>query len=114
MSEKQLPVYGARVRLAWFRKAEELGSVMAACRYYGIPRRTYYYWHSRWLSSGKALTSLYELPRTPESHRADAEPELVSLIIQLRLGLGYGEDALAYVLSRDYELVLPITVSVTY
>jgi hypothetical protein len=35
MTERQLLVYGARVRLAWFRKAEELGSVVAACRYYG-------------------------------------------------------------------------------
>lgn len=45
-------VYGARIRLGWFRKAEELGNVAAACRYYGIPRRTYYYWHERWLAGG--------------------------------------------------------------
>ena len=102
MSEKQLLVYGARVRLAWFRKAEELGGVSAACSYYGIPRRTYYYWHKRWLESGKRLTSLYELPRTPKSHKADMDEETVSLIVQLRLGLGYGEDALAFVLQRDY------------
>ena len=42
MTNKQLQVYGARIRLAWFRKAEELGSVVAACRYYGIPRSEYY------------------------------------------------------------------------
>jgi transposase InsO family protein len=106
MSEKQLLVYGARVRLAWFRKAEELGSVSAACSFYGIPRRTYYYWHSRWVSQGKSLTSLYELPRTPKSHKADMDPEVVSLIVQLRLGLGYGEDALAYVLQRDYGITV--------
>lgn len=102
MSEKQLLVYGARVRLAWFRKAEELGSVAAACRFYGIPRRTYYYWHSRWLAQGKALTSLYDLPRTPKSHTGDMDSDLVSLIVQLRLGLGYGEDKLAFILQRDY------------
>ncbi|MFO0971699.1 MAG: DDE-type integrase/transposase/recombinase [Candidatus Saccharimonadales bacterium] len=102
MSAKQLLVYGARVRLAWFRKAAELGSVTAACRYYGIPRRTYYYWHSRWLTQGKALTSLYDLPKTPHSHSSDVDEEIVSLIVQLRLGLGYGEDKLAYVLGRDY------------
>lgn len=106
MSEKQLLVYGARVRLAWFRKAEELGSVTAACSFYGIPRRTYYYWYQRWVSQGKALTSLYDLPRTPKSHTADMDEETVSLIVQLRLGLGYGEDALAYVLTRDYGVAV--------
>lgn len=106
MTDKQLLVYGARVRLAWFRKAEELGSVTAACSFYGIPRRTYYYWYSRWVSQGKALTSLYDRPRTPTSHARDASPELVSLVIQLRLGLGYGEDKLAYVLGRDYGVTI--------
>ena len=106
MSERQLLVYGARVRLAWFRKAEELGSVTAACNYYGIPRRTYYYWNKRWLASGKQLTSLYEQPRTPKSHKADISEELVSLIVQLRLGLGYGEAKLAVILQRDYDTTL--------
>lgn len=106
MSEKQLLVYGARVRLAWFRKAEELGTVTAACDFYGIPRRTYYYWLQRWEASGHDLTSLYDLPRTPKSHKADLDEETVSLIVQLRLGLGYGEDALAYILQRDYGVTV--------
>jgi len=106
MTEKQLLVYGARIRLGWFRKAEELGSVTAACNFYGIPRRTFYYWHTRWLASNKQLLSLYDLPRTPKSHKTDLSDETVSLIVQLRLGLGYGEDALAHILSRDYGLTL--------
>ena len=104
MSEKQLLVYGARIRLGWFRKAEELGNVAAACRYYGVPRRTYYYWYKRWLETGKQITSLYDLPRTPQSHARDTDPELVSLIVQLRLGLGYGEKALEHILKRDYAV----------
>jgi transposase InsO family protein len=103
MTEKQLLVYGARIRLGWFRKAEELANVSAACKFYGIPRRTYYYWHRRWLEQDKDLTSLYDLPRTPKSHANDADEELISLVLQLRLGLGYGENALAYVLGRDYD-----------
>jgi len=106
MSEKQLLVYGARIRLGWFRKAEELGSVTAACKFYGLPRRTYYYWNQRWLASGKQPNGLYDLPRTPKSHKQDTDPELISLIVQLRLGLGYGEDALSYVLKRDYGVVV--------
>jgi transposase InsO family protein len=104
MTGKQLQVYGARIRLAWFRKAEELGSVTAACKHYGIARSEYYYWHSRWVSSGKALTSLYDLPKTPKGHKSDVDEETVSLVIQLRLGLGYGEEKLAVVLQRDYAI----------
>lgn len=106
MTTKQLQVYGARIRLAWFRAAEELGSVVAACRYYGIPRSEYYYWHTRWLASGKQLTSLYDLPRTPKSHTADLSDEATSLILQLRFGLGYGEAKLAVVLERDYGITV--------
>jgi transposase len=106
MTNKQLQVYGARIRLAWFRKADELGSVVAACKYYGIPRSEYYYWHSRWVGSSKGLTSLYDLPRTPKSHSQDMSRELVSLIVQLRIGLGYGDVRLAVVLKRDYGVSL--------
>ena len=104
MTEKQLLVYGARIRLGWFRKAEELGNISAACRYYGLPRRTYYYWHGRWLGGGKQMNSLYDQPRTPRSHKADMDEATVSLIIQLRFGLGYGEKALTHVMRRDYEV----------
>lgn len=101
-----MQVYGARIRLAWFRAAEELGSVSVACKHYGIPRRTYYYWHSRWLAQGKAQTSLYDQPRTPNSHTSDIDTETVSLIVQLRIGLGYGEAKLAVVLAPDYDVSL--------
>jgi hypothetical protein len=81
MTDKQLLVYGARIRLGWFRKAEELGNVAAACKYYGIARSVYYYWHERWLASDKQLTSLYDLPRTPHSHPKDADEDTVSLVL---------------------------------
>jgi transposase InsO family protein len=108
MTEKQLLVYGARIRLGWFRKAKELGNVAAACRYYGLPRRTYYYWHGRWLAGGKQVTSLYDQPRTPHSHADDADEDIVSLVVQLRLGLSYGENALSYVLGRDYDMAISV------
>ncbi len=104
MTKKQLLVYGARIRLGWFRKAEELGSVVAACRYYNIPRRTYYYWYTRWVDGDKKLCSLYDLPRTPKIHPTDPDEDLVSMVIQLRFGLGYGEDKLAFILKRDYDI----------
>ncbi|MGH9856441.1 MAG: integrase core domain-containing protein [Acidobacteriota bacterium] len=106
MTEQQLLVYGARIRLGWFRKADQLGSVSAACKYYGIARSVYYYWHERWLKSGKQITSLYDLPRTPKSHPKDADEATISLVFQLRWGKRYGEDALAYVLGRDYGVAI--------
>lgn len=102
MTEKQLLVYGARIRLEWFRKAEELDNVSEACRHYGVPRRTYYYWHSRWVAGNKQVTSLYDQPRTPLSHSSDIDDETISLIIQLRFELGYGEKALSHIMERDY------------
>jgi transposase InsO family protein len=106
MTGKQLQVYGARIRLAWFRAAEELGSVTKACKHYGIARSEYYYWHAKWIVSGKQLTSLYDQPKTPKSHTADLDEDTVSLIVQLRLGLGYGEAKLAVVLERDYGVTV--------
>ncbi len=58
------------------------------------------------MDNGKQITSLYDLPRTPKSHANDLDEESVSLIVQLRLGMGYGEDALTYILKRDYDIVL--------
>jgi hypothetical protein len=58
------------------------------------------------VDSNKALTSLYNLPRTPKSHKADLASETTSLVVQLRLGLGYGEAKLAVVLERDYGITV--------
>ena len=103
MTSKQLQVYGARIRLAWFRKAEELGQVREACKYFGIPRSEYYYWHKRWLESGKQLTSLYDQPRTPHHHPHELNEDAMSLILAVREDTGYGKHTLAYVLQRDYD-----------
>lgn len=102
MTNKQLQVYGARIRLAWFRKAEELGNVSEACKYFGIPRSEYYYWHKRWLEGEKRLTSLYDKPRTPKSHPSALDEDTMSLILAVRYETGYGERTLAVVLARDY------------
>jgi len=106
MTNKQLQVYGARIRLAWFRKAEELGTVTAACNYFGIPRSDYYYWHKRWVQSSHKLTGLYDQPRTPHHHPAELDEDMMSLILAVRTDTGYGKHALAYVLARDYDCVV--------
>jgi transposase InsO family protein len=102
MTTKQLQVYGARIRYAWFRKADELGNVAEACRYYGIPRSDYYYWHKRWVESGKKITSLYDQSRRPHSHPATISGAKKDLILKVREETSYGKRNLAFVLKRDY------------
>lgn len=53
MMTKQLQVYGARIRLVWFCKAQELDNVSEACQYFGVALSEYYYWHRRLVESGK-------------------------------------------------------------
>ena len=106
MTPKQLQVYGARIRLAWFRKASELGNVSEACKYFGIARSEYYYWYSRWKQAGKTLVSLYDQPRTPHHHPHELAVETTSLIVAVRLETGYGERTLETVLARDYSCVV--------
>lgn len=103
MQDKQRLIYGARIRLGWFMEAKRLGSVAKACRLCGVPRRTYYYWFKRWDEGGRTLKSLMDKPRTPHTHRNDPDEEMVSLVVQLRLGLMYGENQLQAVLKRDYD-----------
>lgn len=102
MTNKQLQVYGARIRYAWFLKARELGNAAEACRYYGIPRSSYYYWHKRWIESGKRLTSLYDLPRIPCSNPTTIRGTKKDLILRVRRETGYGKKNLSFVLKRDY------------
>ena len=103
MTKKQLQVYGARIRYAWFRKADELGSVVEACKYYGVPRSSYYYWRKRWVASGKKLSSLYDLPKIAKSHPNQLNGARKGLILAVREQTGFGKRNLAFVLERDYK-----------
>lgn len=106
MTQKQLLVYGARIRLAWFRKAEELGNVSEACKWFGVARSEYYYWHKRWLEADKQVTALYDRPRIPKSHPNLINEDLAGLIVGLRLELGYGKHGLVEILKRDYGITV--------
>ena len=104
MQDKQRRIYGARIRQGWFLEAKRLGSVTKACKSLGVPKSTYYYWYNRWIKNSKTLKSLMDKPKTPKSNSNDPDEERVSLVIQLRLGLMYGEEKLALILLRDYGI----------
>ena len=89
MQDKQRRIYGARIRLGWFMEAKRLGSVSKACKSLGVPKSTFYYWLDRWKKGGRTLKSLMDEPKTPKSHKNDPDEEIVSLVVQLRLGLMY-------------------------
>ena len=108
MQDKQRRIYGARIRLGWFMEAKRLGSVSKACRMLGVPRRTYYYWFNKWDAGGRTIKSLMDQPRTPHSHSKDPDEEIISLVIQLRLGLMYGENQLSVILKRDYDVDISV------
>ena len=108
MQDKQRLIYGARIRLGWFMEAERLGSVSAACRSCGVPKSTFYFWHKRWLEGGKRLESLIDNPKMPKTHKRDPDEDTVSLVAQLRLGLGYGENQLTQILRRDYNINMSV------
>ena len=102
MQDKQRRIYGARIRLGWFMEAKRLGSVSEACKSLGVPKSTFYYWLDRWKKGGRTLKSLMDEPKTPKSHKNDPDEETISLVVQLRLGLMYGENDLSIILLRDY------------
>ncbi len=103
MQDKQRRIYGARIRQGWFIEAKRLGSVTKACKGLGVPKSTYYYWYNRWINNGRTLKSLMDRPKTPKSHTNDPSANIISLVVQLRLGLMYSEDKLAIIMRRDYN-----------
>lgn len=108
MTDKQRRTYGARVRLGWFIEAKRLGSVRKACRDLGVPKSTYHYWYKKWEMGGRRLESLMDEDKTPKSHTNDPDKERVSIVIQLRLGMMYGENNIAEILKRDYGINISV------
>ncbi len=104
MTQKQLTIYGARLRLAWFEKAKELGSARAACKYYGIERSTYYYWHKRWVESGGSQRSLYDRSKKPLTNPRAYDSRTLELIVKLRTENSWGKAKIQFVLARDYGI----------
>jgi len=104
MTAQQLMIYGAKLRLAWFRKAEELGTVVAACKYYGIARSEFYYWYSRWLKSNRDIKILYDQSRRPRTNPRSISQTKKDLILKLREKTGGGKGTIKFLLRRDYDV----------
>jgi transposase InsO family protein len=78
------PEQQIRQRYAWFREAEQLGSVTLACRRLGISRKTYYKWWTRYLHSRGDRQALLDRSRRPHRPRRTVQKALRRRLVQLR------------------------------
>jgi len=70
----------ARVRLAWFKKHEEIGNISQVCREFGISRNTFYKWWPHYAKEG--LAGLKDRSKRPKSHAKTMPKEIEELILK--------------------------------
>lgn len=96
----------ARIRLAWFKRFEEIVNVSQVCREFGISRKTFYKWWPRYIKEG--LGGLRDRSRRPRSHPNTVPKEIAQLILKLRHKSRYGPRRLAFYLERDYGIKISV------
>lgn len=96
----------ARVRLAWFKRFEEIGNISQVCREFGISRKTFHKWWPHYAKEG--LPGLRDRSRRPRSHPKRVPEEIAHLILKLRHKSRYGPRRLAFYLERDYGVKLSV------
>ena len=96
-----------RRRQEWFRLAESRG-VSYTCRYYGLSRKTFYKWWSRYKASGFDPKALEDRSRKPRTHPKTSSPEVVKAVIRLRKKTDYGPRRLQYFLEHDEKIRISV------
>ena len=96
----------ARMRMAWFKRFEQIGNVSQVCREFGISRKTFYKWWPHYAREG--LSGLRDRSKRPRSHPKTVHEETGQLILKLRRKSGYGPRRLAFYLERDYAVKLSV------
>ncbi|PWB81725.1 MAG: hypothetical protein C3F08_01265 [Candidatus Methylomirabilota bacterium] len=89
-----------RQRLNWFRKAQELGSITDACVFFGISRKTYYKWRTRYVASQGDRLSLADRSRRPHTHPRQVGTRMARRLRRWRRRTGYGPRRLRWHLLR--------------
>lgn len=96
----------ARVRLAWFKRYEEIGNISQVCRVFGISRKTSYQWWPYYAKEG--LPGHKDRSKRPKSHPKTVPKEIAQFIVKLRQRSRYGPHRLAFYLERDYGVKLSV------
>jgi len=96
----------ARKKVGWFDYYRKCGNISQTCRYFGIPRKTFYKWKRRY--SPYLLSSLEDHSRRPIRFRSSKIPmEHVFLVKRLRTQYPYySKYKLAVILRRDHNVIL--------
>ena len=96
----------ARIRLAWFKRYEEIENISQVCRELGISRKTFYKWWPYYAKEG--LPGLKDRSKRPKSHPKAVPKEIAQLIVKLRQKSHYGPRRLAFYLKRDHGINLSV------
>lgn len=75
--------------------------VTEVCELYGISRKTFYKWYSRYQEAGRDFHALKDRSRRPHSHPRSVSGPVVERVVALRRKTGYGPRRLAYYLARE-------------
>ncbi len=103
MSQKQFQQKLVNLRLSWFRHAKEVThNVAKTCRYYGIARRTYYFWWNRYQEYD--LEGLKDRSKRPIHSPKATKPEIIEKIVYLRQHYYFGSKKIQMYLSRYHDI----------
>jgi len=91
-------------RLRILDHAKQSGCVARTCRYFGIPRSTFYRWRNLYLEGGEP--ALANKKRAPKSHPRSAPPEVVEKVIHLRKKYHLGPIRIVWYMERYHAIRL--------
>jgi len=96
----------ARMRLARFKRYEEVGNITQVCRELGVSRKPFYKWWPLYAKEG--LLGLKDRSKRPKNHPKTVTKGIADLILKLRHKSCYGPQWLAFYLERDYGIKLSV------
>lgn len=104
MASRRIRDANVRQRLFLLRDGERLG-VSAACRKHGKHRSYYYYWHRRWVASGRCWRSLVSRSTRPRRSPRQTHHATARRILRARTTTGYGKNRLGPLLGLPCSTV---------
>jgi len=103
MTQEQYRQKLNNLRLSWFRHVQEVThNVAKTCRYYGIARRTYYFWWNRYQEYG--LDGLKDRSKRPHHSPRATKPQIVEKIVYLRQHYYFGPFKIQMYLLRYHDI----------
>jgi transposase InsO family protein len=101
--EQQYQQRLVNLRLSWFRHVQEIThNVAKTCRYYGMARRTYYFWWNRYQESG--IEGLKDRSKIPHHCPRATKAEVIEKIVYLRQHYYFGPRKIQMYLLRYHRI----------